>query len=185
VDNRQAGLRLCDKLESDGGWPAFSDMDQPTGGYRGFVYDGGGRLMQFTQALIGGAAVVAFLQFAVIEPAKRIVAPPPPPMVVHSISLADGIVTQDRSVNTDGRFTAIWTAEIRDAETGQMVPHCYGTGMWHYTPGRQAVEIPIREWVGNSLCELAPGQYQALATYEGGSFSTSARSPIVTVKEAE
>jgi hypothetical protein len=142
--------------------------------------------MQFTQMLVGGAAVVGFLQFAVIEPVKRAAMPAPDPIVVHSLVLARDTIVQDRTVTTSGgKFEANWTAEIKDAR-GNVVPNCSGSGTWQYAPGRHVVTLSLAEWVGNPDCELPDqGRFQALASYRGGEFGTTARSPIVTIEGAE
>ena len=137
--------------------------------------------MHFAQIAIGGAAVMGFAQFAVIKPIKDYVAPVPAAIVIHSLTVDNGVITQDRTVSTEGRFTAVWNARIVDENTGAAVPNCYGSGVWHYSPGRQAVDIPLREWVGNNLCTLQPGRYQAMAIYEAGTFKASARSKVFIV----
>jgi hypothetical protein len=134
--------------------------------------------MHFTQAVIGGAAVVGVLQFAVIEPVKRVVMPAPPPIEINALELRQDTIIQDRTIHTDAKFTAVWSAEIRDAR-GNIVPGCEGTGVWSYAPGRQAVELSVAEWVGDPNCRLGAGRYQAVATYEAGSFRATARSPMV------
>ena len=134
--------------------------------------------MHFTQMALGGFAVIGAIQFALVEPIKRAILPPDPPIVVHSLEWRDGVIVQDRTVTSDGKFTAAWQAEIRDVTTGQVVTGCYGSGVWTYAPGRIAPEIPLAEWVGNSDCRLARECYQASATYEAGTFKTTARSPV-------
>ena len=134
--------------------------------------------MHFTHIALGGVAVIGAIQFALVEPLKRAVLPPEPPIVVHSLEWRDGAIVQDRTVTSDGKFTAAWQAEIRDVSTGLPVPGCYGSGVWTYDPGRIAPEIPLAEWVGNPDCRLARECYQANATYEAGTFKTTARSPV-------
>ena len=138
-------------------------------------------MMHFTHIALGGAAIIGAIQFAIVEPLKRVVLPPGPPIVVHSIEWRDGSIVQDRTVTSDGKFTAAWQAEIRDVATGLPVPGCYGSGVWGYEPGRIAPEIPLAEWVGNSDCRLDIGRYQAIATYEAGTFKATARSPVFTL----
>ena len=137
--------------------------------------------MHFTQTIIGGVAVVGMLQFAIVEPAKRALLPPPPPIVVHEIRVIGDTVIQDRTINGGVKFTAVWSAEIKDAATGKAVPGCSGVGAWTYAPGRSEYRIPLVEWVGNDDCRVGPGTYQALAAYEAGTFRTTARSDIFKV----
>jgi hypothetical protein len=139
--------------------------------------------MHLTQTIIGGVAVIGALQLAVLEPVKRSLLPPPPPIVVHSIEVQANTVIQDRTVNGDAKFTAVWSAEIKDARTGRTVPNCAGSGSWTYATGRSQPEIPLTEWVGNADCVLPAGSYQALASYEAGTFRTTARSDIFEVME--
>ena len=139
--------------------------------------------MHFTHIALGGVAVIGAIQFALVEPLKRAVLPPEPPIIVHSLEWRDGAILQDRTVTTDAKFTAAWQAEIRDVATGKAVPGCYGSGVWTYEPGRIAPEIPLAEWVGNSDCRLGGGRYQASATYEAGTFKSTARSPVFTLGE--
>jgi hypothetical protein len=122
-------------------------------------------------------AIAAILGAVVPKPAS------PPPIVIHSLKYQDGAIIQDRTVSAQGKFTAIWSAQIVDVATGQPVPECYGTGVWGYAPGAQSPAIPIAEWVGNDACRLGPGAYQALASYEAGTFRTTARSDIFRVTE--
>lgn len=138
-------------------------------------------MMHVTQTIIGGIAVVGAFQLFAINPLLNRINPPQP-IVVHSLEWRDGIVVQERTVTTDGPFVAVWSSEIRNANTGEIVPHCYGTGVWPYEPGHRSPQIPLAEWVGNPACQLDPGRYQAIATYEAGRFRETARSPVFTVE---
>jgi hypothetical protein len=122
-------------------------------------------------------AIAAILGAVVPKP------PAPPPIVIHSLEYQDGTIIQERTVSAQGKFTAIWSAQIVDLATGQPVQDCYGTGVWGYAPGEQSPAIPIAEWVGNAACVLPAGSYQALASYEAGTFRTTARSDIFEVTE--
>ena len=137
--------------------------------------------MHFTHIALGGVAIIGAIQFAIVDPLKRVVLPPEPPIIVHSLEWRNGSIIQDRTVTSDGKFTAVFQAEIRDVATGLAVPGCSGSGVWTYAPGRIAPEIPLVEWVRNPDCKLGGGQYQAFATYEAGTFKTTARSPVFTL----
>lgn len=107
---------------------------------------------------------------------------PQPPIVIHDLVYANGVVTQDRTVTTDGPWTGIWEADIIDTKTGEVVENCHGEGVWDYPPGRRRPEIPFREWVGNKLCELPPGEYQLVAIYRAGTFKTLFRGDVFKVE---
>lgn len=142
-------------------------------------------MMHFTQIAVAGIAVIGAIQIALVEPLKRTVLPPQPPIIVHSLEWRAGVIVQDRTVTSIGKFTAAWDAEIRDVTTGLVVPGCKGSGVWPYDPGRASHNIPLAEWVGNSECRLARECYQAIAKYEAGTFSTSARSPVFCLGDDE
>jgi hypothetical protein len=136
--------------------------------------------MTFTQT-IAGVLGIPFVIASVIS--GVIPKTPPPPIVVHEIRVQGDTVIQDRTVSGGAKFTAVWSAEIRDAATGKVVPGCSGSGSWTYAPGRSQPQMPLVEWVGNDACRLGPGAYQALASYEAGTFRTTARSDIFKVTE--
>jgi len=176
-------LRLCDKLESGRGWLAVSGLDQPPGGLgRDYALDGG-RMMQFTQLAIGGAAVIGFLQLAIINPIKARLAPLPPPIIVHSLEYADGMITQDRTVSTDAPFVAAWSAQIIDTKTGRAVSGCEGSGVWPYPSGRIAPSMSVAEWVGSDACELPQGKYQPVVTFQAGTWKDVTRGAVFEVME--
>jgi len=122
---------------------------------------------------------------ALVLGAASIPQKPRPPIEIHSLEYAGGAIRQDRTVNTSGPYLAAWEAQIINARTGLIVRNCVGEGIWHYGPGRADPEIPIAEWVGNPLCELPPGYYQAQAKYEAGQFKTSARSDVFVIRKPE
>jgi hypothetical protein len=135
--------------------------------------------MHMTQFFAGTAVLAGVLSLAV-----GAVVPPPvaPPIVIHSIAYADGEVTQDRTVSSEGSYTAAWTAEVRDFDTGYLVPGCQGSGVWPYPPGHKVVKMSLAEWVGSSQCRLPPGAYQLVATYFAGTFETLSRSERFVVE---
>lgn len=123
--------------------------------------------MSMIQTVIGGTAMVLVLNFAV-----GTVLPDAPRIEVHGITYADGRMTQDRSVFSDAAvFQMHWTAEIRDAVTGNTVPWCQGSGNFAYQTGRHVKTMPLAVWVGNDACtpeSLPPGKYEPLAVYSWG-----------------
>jgi hypothetical protein len=176
-------LRIRDKLEGGCGWFAVSDLDQQTGSFGRDYAFGGGRLMHISQMAIGGAAVIGFLQLAIINPIKTRLAPLPPPIIVHSLEYADGMITQDRTVSTDGPFVAAWSAQIINAQTGRAVIGCEGSGVWPYPPGRIAPSMSVAEWVGSDACVLGVGKYQPIVTFQAGSWENVTRGEVFEVTE--
>ena len=91
------------------------------------------------------------------------------PIVVHSLTYADGQITQDRTVAGDGGVTLMtWGAQIVDASTGQPVAGCTGSGTWPYEQGRVAFTMPVATWVGSETCSLSAGEYYPRAVYSDG-----------------
>lgn len=135
--------------------------------------------MAVTTHFVAGTGVLALM----MQGMWSIFAPAAQPIVVHSITYDSGYIVQDRTVNSDGPFKAFWTAEIMDASTGTAVPGCSGSGIWDYPSGRRATRIPIAEWVGNDACDLGPGSYIPIATYEAGEFREVVRGDAFGLQE--
>lgn len=127
--------------------------------------------MSMTQTVAGSAILVAAMQMV-----WTAAAPPVAPIVVHSIAYEDGFITQDRTVSATAKFTAVWNAEIVDAETGAVVPNCSGGGSWDYEAGHRAIKMTLQEWVGNPDCKIPDvGTFYPRATYKAGEFYLSQR----------
>ena len=130
--------------------------------------------MSMLQVSSGVAALAAAGAIAV-----KAILPGPAPIQVHELRFEAGIVYQDRTVTTNGEaFFAQWAARVEDAETGDVVPWCVGSGAWPYEPGRRSVSLPLPEWVGNDACtadSLPPGLYVPVAVWSWGDDQTSHR----------
>lgn len=122
----------------------------------------------------GGLAVALSMAVSPFIPQK--------PIVIHSLTYEDGVVIQDRTITTEGPWSGIWSADIIDVNTGMVVGNCSGAGFWDYAPGRKTPKIPLKEWVGNPLCDLPPGEYQLVAIYKAGEFQTLFRSDVFKVE---
>lgn len=133
--------------------------------------------MHFTQTALAAAALAGALHLGVNAVIPE--PPPPPPLVVNSLTYADGVVTQDRTINADSKLWMIWEAYVVSELTGQPVPGCSGSGFWDYSPGHLVARVPVREWVGSPDCKLVEGAgYQLVARYKAGAWSTDARSEV-------
>lgn len=121
-----------------------------------------------TSAAVGFLAVVA-------SAAIQTVLPDPPRIEIHSITVADGMVTQDRTVNSDApTFWMRWSATIVDLQTGMPIADCTGSGEFNYPTGRHAKTMTIKVWTGNDKCDLPPGHYVPQAIYIWGDDQVSA-----------
>ena len=132
--------------------------------------------MHMTQMALGTTFLAGVLHLGISA-----VVPKPPPIVINSLSYEAGMVVQDRTVNTPGKFTAVWEARVVSAITGLPVSGCEGRGDWDYSPGQRAAKMALTEWVGSKDCTLAPGRYQLFARYRSGNWSTDARSDAFEV----
>lgn len=126
----------------------------------------GGAMMAIATNFVAGTGVL----FLAIQTLWSALGPEPPPIVVHSLTYENGYIVQDRTVNSDGKFTALWTAQIQDKATGLSVPGCQGSGTWDYEAGRKTPRIPVAEWVGSPECALPAGTFIPVATYMAGDF---------------
>lgn len=124
--------------------------------------------MSATQSILTGGGVAAVFSFI----ASSFVTPPP--IEVHSLTYDRGVIVQERTINTNGPWLAIWDAQIMDVSTGKAVPGCAGSGVWQYPPGDLVARVPLAEWVG-APCKLGPGEYQPIAIFRAGEFKTVAR----------
>lgn len=129
-----------------------------------------------TNTFLGGGIIAAAMQAVWVA-----VQPVPAPIAIHSLAYDDGHIIQDRTVNAETKFTAIWAAEIVDATTGAVLAGCSGGGSWDYAPGRKAVRMTVQEWVGSPTCNVQPGIYYPRATYKAGEFYLSERGQIFEV----
>ena len=103
-------------------------------------------MMHTLSTWVGGAVLAAgaFIATEVIFPT--------PPIVVHSLTYKDGLIYQDRTVDTDsGTFFAQWNATILDGN-GVPVSFCTGKGTWDYPAGRVVAEMDLARWTGNKNC---------------------------------
>lgn len=107
------------------------------------------------------------------------------PIVVHSLTYADGQITQDRTVAGDGGVTLMtWGAQIVNASTGRPVAGCTGSGTWPYEQGRVAFTMPVATWVGSEACNLSTGEYYPRAVYsDGNSEPVTEAGPVFEVTE--
>ena len=137
--------------------------------------------MSISDLGIGMAAVAA-----VVSTALQLVLPQPAPLVINNLTYADGIVTQDRTLNTDQpAFYAQWTATVENAETGESLRWCEGSGANGYPPGQKAVTFTLADWTGRATCtpdSLPPGLYALRASWRWGAESTSFKSAVFEVK---
>lgn len=135
---------------------------------RSAATDIGGYAMSTTQALAAGSAL------AVGASALLNSIFPLPPIEIHSLTYDAGYIIQERTVNNSGdRLPALYEAAIINKRTG--LPVCEGSGAWRYSDGHAVIRIPVSEWVGGSACDLSPGEYQPMATYETRGFSVTVR----------
>lgn len=131
--------------------------------------------MSMTQLGIGIAGLAAVGSLAL-----QMMLPHPVPFVVNEIALVGGVVIQDRTVITDHpAFYAQWAATVEDADTGESLRQCEGSGANSYPPGRKAVHFTLDEWTGRPGCTLAslpPGRYALRASWRWGETFTSSKS---------
>lgn len=139
-------------------------------------------MMSVSQTVVGIGVLTAvgtmFLQA---------VLPAPMPLTVNSLTYEAGIVSQDRTVVTDGTaFYAQWAAAVIDMSTGDIVPWCSGSGSFPYQPGHKVKQFPLAEWVGNANCtadSLNAGTYFLRASWQWGATQTSRDSEPFEVLE--
>lgn len=128
------------------------------------------------------SAIVGLVAALGISAATDAVAPKP--IDVHDLHMEPtcqwagrewaGCIAQDRTVTPAGNaeaHSALWFAEIIQAETGNPVPWCIGSGGADYRAGRNTVVIPLPLWTGAADCTLAslpPGTYQPRAVWRWG-----------------
>lgn len=136
--------------------------------------------MSMTQTIIGGTALVLALNWAV-----GAILPEPIPIDVISLSYADGMVTQERTITTDQTaFYAQWAATVENADTGDSIRWCEGSGANAYPPGHRAVVFTLADWTGNQRCtpeSLPAGRYALRASWRWGEHSTSRKSEVFEV----
>lgn len=135
--------------------------------------------MSFTQTVIGGGILAVALNAAL-----SLVLPDPTGIVVHGLTYKNGLVTQDRTVLTnEAAFYAQWAAMVVDAQTGDVVPGCMGSGAAPYPSGRKAVTFSLANWTGNPHCtidSLEPGRaYDLQAVWSWGDDSVSAKQEFI------
>lgn len=129
--------------------------------------------MSVTQTFIGSGVVGGALYVL-----TGAIIPAPPAIVVHALEYRDGMIIQDRTVNSDVPFYAAWAARIED-DAGQTV--CAGSGAWAYEPGRLAIDLPLTEWVGDPDCTLSPGvTYHPVGVWSWGDEQASFEGPRFT-----
>lgn len=136
--------------------------------------------MSFTHTSIGIAAIVA-VGTALIQT----IAPETKHITVHEITYDAGMVTQSRTVRTDdgGPFFAEWRAEVIDAETGEPVDACSGSGSWNYNAGHADVSMTLSRWTGTECTKHdLPASFSLRATWRWGSDQTSGQSPVYTLE---
>lgn len=124
--------------------------------------------MSFSHTLVGVVALSAIGTMA-----ANLVLPPVPLIVINSLNYENGMITQDRTINTDADVAFMeWRAEIVDVKTGEPVPECQGQGTWNYTAGRKAIPMTLARWTGNDNCTASvltsPEGYYPRATYTWG-----------------
>lgn len=96
-------------------------------------------MMQFTQAIIGGAAIIGTIQFAVISPIKQAFAPTPKALEIRALEYIeiDGIghVRQHIAPTERGlTIRADWVARIeRTMPNGSVQLLCNGSGIGPYS----------------------------------------------------
>jgi hypothetical protein len=124
--------------------------------------------MSFTHTLVGVVALSAIGTLA-----ANLVLPPPPLIVINSLQYDNGMITQDRTVNSDAEVVFMeWRAEIVDVRSGEPVPECQGQGTWNYASGRKVARMTLARWTGNDDCAASaltsPEGYFPRATYTWG-----------------
>ena len=121
----------------------------------------------------------------------------PAPIVVHDVHYEpaciwaagewEGCIAQDRTITPPGggaTFSALWAAEIVNADTGAIVPWCRGSGGSDYPRGRDTVIMPLGVWTGREECtleSLAPGTYQPRAVWKWGTKQETATGAVFLV----
>lgn len=134
--------------------------------------------MSFSHTIVGVVALSALGSLA-----TSLILPPPPLIVINSLRYEKGMITQDRTINTEAEVAFMeWRAEIVDAKTGEPVPECQGQGTWNYTAGRKAVPMTLARWTGNDNCSekvlTSPEGYFPRATYTWGSNQVVGRDAV-------
>lgn len=110
--------------------------------------------------------------------------PDPPPIEVHSLTYQNGIVHQDRTVNSDVPFFySKWQAQVVYASSGVAVEGCTGYRAWNYQYGRTVDDKPLAEWVNAPGCTLSPGRYRLAASWFFGDAREFYRSEVFEVTE--
>lgn len=127
--------------------------------------------MSITQTFVG-TALGAGLIFAASNFALKAVLPLPVPITVHALTYANGMVTVDRTIDSDQPyFAARKVGQVINTKTGSAEPQCDGTKFANFTAGQRSDTVPLAQWSGNADCtpeSLAPGEYQLVAVYSWG-----------------
>lgn len=169
------------QLEGTGGGGGVDRLVQQAGnrgGTNGYIRR---RRMSGVNTLIGVLAVAAIGSFG-----ARVILPAPSPIQVHSIAMVEGRVMQSRTITVDGpAFYAQWAATVADAETGESLIWCEGSGANAYPPGSKEVAFTLEDWTGSERCtldSLPPGVYVLRASWQWGEKTTSKVSEPFEVK---
>lgn len=140
--------------------------------------------MSMSQLAIGVTAAVGLATLAL-----QTVLPDPAPIEVQSLVYDQGQVLQERTIYTkQDAFPIAWTATVENAETGDSVRWCEGSGANGYPPGHRVVEFRnLAEWTGRAECtvdSLPPGTYSLRATWRWGeNNSVSKKSNVFEVTQ--
>lgn len=135
----------------------------------------------------GFNTIVGVLVFTVLgSVGARVILPAPAPIQVHYIEMTEGKVHQSRTITTDApAFYAQWAATVADAETGESLIWCEGSGANAYPPGSKIVAFALEDWTGADQCtleSLPPGRYVLRASWSWGDEGTAKVSEPFEVK---
>lgn len=123
--------------------------------------------MSLVQTGIGIAGAVLALNFAVSA-----ILPEPVRIQVQALAYDNGVITQERTVRTENQaFYAQWAATVENADTGESVRWCEGSGANAYAAGHKVVTFTLPDWTGRKECtpeSLPPGRYVLSATWHWG-----------------
>lgn len=104
-----------------------------------------------------------------------------PGITVHSLEYFNGIVRQERTVIAGGKtFFAKWDARVETGNGLEIV--CIGSGSHDYVEGYKTISMGVKDWTGDSECDLSDGDYRLIATWHWGNSHTTHKSAIFTVK---
>lgn len=132
------------------------------------------------QTAVGSATLFAVLFFGL-----RAILPEPLPITIHELSYKDGMVTVDRTINTDQLYFFMRkSGDVIDQKTMEPVPECSGVKAANFMAGRRSDTVSLARWSGNDRCTpeiLANSTFKLLAVYTWGDHQVAVTSGPFTI----